>query len=123
VQLDLDIAKSTPSEQLYEELKERLFQVHIPDKYGKFERLTVALPLNGQRMSTMLATMLEFCARGEEKKELFACLFLQHLPWELRILLTHEHLKDLKSVAAKADWIHTHHKDRAMAAFPTIKDN
>ncbi len=71
----------------------------------------------------MLATMLEFCVRGEEKKELFACLFLQRLPWELRILLIYEHLKDLKTVAAKADWIHTHHKDRAMAAFSTMKDN
>jgi hypothetical protein len=104
-------------------LKERLLQVHTLDKYGKFERLTVVLPLHGQRMSTMLATMLEFCVRGEEKKKLFACLFLQRLPWELRILLIHEHLKDLKTVAAKADWIHTHHKDRAMAAFPTMKDN
>ncbi len=37
-------------------------------------------------------------------------MFLRCLPREIRILLAHEDLRDLKLLAAKADILHTHHK-------------
>ncbi len=39
-------------------------------------------------------------------------MFLQRLPRELRILLAHEDLADLKLLAARADALHTHHSER-----------
>jgi hypothetical protein len=44
----------------------------------------------------MLAAMLEVCPRGEEQTCTFAGLFLHRLPRELRILLAHADLSDLK---------------------------
>jgi hypothetical protein len=43
---------------------------------------------------------------------LFAGMFFQHLPRELRILLTHDDLADLKMLMARADALHIHHLDR-----------
>jgi hypothetical protein len=43
--------------------------------------------------------MLEYCPRGGEKPELFACFFLWYLPQKLRIQGIHEALRDLKTVA------------------------
>jgi hypothetical protein len=58
----------------------------------------------------MLAAMLEVCPRGEENTRTFGGLFLHRLPRELRILLAHEDLSDLKVLAARADALHTHHR-------------
>jgi hypothetical protein len=43
--------------------------------------------------------MLEICPRGAEKTELFACLFLQRLPREIRVLLAKADLEDLADEA------------------------
>jgi hypothetical protein len=50
-----------------------------------------------------MAAMPEICPRGEEKTELFACLFLQQLPREQRILLARADHKDPKALADEAD--------------------
>jgi hypothetical protein len=38
-------------------------------------------------------------------------LFLQWLPRELRLLLIHEDLTDVKGLADKADRLHNHHRE------------
>jgi hypothetical protein len=43
--------------------------------------------LGGRKPSELMAAMLETCPRGEEKTNLFTCIFLQRLPWEIRVLL------------------------------------
>jgi hypothetical protein len=56
--------------------------------------------------------MLKYCPSGEEKSKLSACLSLQRLRRKLRILLLlHEDMSNLKSFAAKADSLHSHHRD------------
>jgi hypothetical protein len=45
--------------------------------------------------------MLETCPRGEEKSNLFACIFLQ--PREIRVLLANVDHKDPKALATRAD--------------------
>ncbi len=47
--------------------------------------------------------MLETCPRGEEKTNLFACIFLQRLPREIRVLLARVDHKDPKELAKQAD--------------------
>ncbi len=46
---------------------------------------------------------METCPRGEEKTNLFACIFLQRLPREIRVLLARVDHKDPKELARQAD--------------------
>jgi hypothetical protein len=58
-----------------------------------------------------MSQMLEICPRGEERSQLFACLFLRRLPREIRVLLTKVDDKDPKALAEQADklWaLHAH---------------
>jgi hypothetical protein len=71
----------------------------------------------------MMAAMLEMCPRGEEKTNLFACLFLQRLPCEIRALLSRVDHKDPKLLAEKADALWTlHGQPAAIAAVPAAFD-
>jgi hypothetical protein len=108
--LVMDIIKVTPAQQPYETLKERLLSHFKMSEYERLERLFTMPELGGRKPSAMLAAMLEVCPRGEENTRTFAGLFLHRLPRELRILLAHEDLSDLKVLAAKADALHTHHR-------------
>ncbi len=60
-------------------------------------------PLGSRKPSEMMAAMLETCPRGEEKMNLFACIFLQRLPREIRVLLARVDHKDPKELAKQAD--------------------
>jgi hypothetical protein len=59
--------------------------------------------LGGHKPSELMAAMLETCPRGEEKTNLFACIFLQRLPREIRVLLAKADHKDPKTLATQAD--------------------
>jgi hypothetical protein len=78
-----------PAEHPYKELKEKLLQCHSLNMYQSFEKLNTVPALGGQS------------PRGEERSRLFTCLFLHRLPRQLRLLLTHEDLTDLKRLAAR----------------------
>jgi hypothetical protein len=70
-----------------------------------------------------MAAMLEMCPRGEEKTNLFACLFLQRLPREIRVLLSRVDHKDPKLLAEEADALWTlHGQPVAIAAVPAVFD-
>jgi hypothetical protein len=60
-------------------------------------------PLGSRKPSEMMAAMLETCPRGEEKTNLFACIFLQRIPREIRVLLARVDHKDPKELAKQAD--------------------
>jgi hypothetical protein len=51
----------------------------------------------------IMAAMLETYPRSEEETNLIACIFLQHLPREIRVLLAKADHKDLKTLATQAD--------------------
>jgi hypothetical protein len=71
----------------------------------------------------MMAAMREMCPRGEEKTNLFACLFLQRLPREIRVLLSRVDHKDPKLLAEEADALWTlHGQSAAIAAVPAVFD-
>jgi hypothetical protein len=62
------------------------------------------LPLLGDRKpSVMLAEMLEFCPAGESSTAVFAYLFLQRLPREIRVLLSEDDPADMRAIVDKAD--------------------
>ncbi len=93
-----------PSDTPYDDIKQRLVASHQLSDFQKAERLFQMPALGGRKPSELMAAMLETCPRGEEKTNLFACIFLQRLPREIRVLL------------AKAD-----HKEARLAAGLCIK--
>jgi hypothetical protein len=60
-------------------------------------------PLGDRKPSVMLAEMLEYCPAGESATAVFAYLFLQRLPREIRILLSEDDPADMRAIANKAD--------------------
>ena len=50
-----------------------------------------------------MSDMLELCPPTQHNNVFFAVLFLQRLPREIRVLLTHEDHTDLRRLAAHAD--------------------
>ncbi len=75
--------------------------------------LPVQLPEDGEddaataagrcKPSVILAEMLEFCPAGESSTAVFAFLFLQRLPQEIRVLLSEDDPADMSAIAEKAD--------------------
>jgi hypothetical protein len=73
--------------------------------------------------SEMMSAMWEMCPHGEEKKELFACPFLQRLPREIQVLLSWVDHKDPKVLAEKGDARWTLHGQlAAVATIPPCAD-
>jgi hypothetical protein len=67
-----------------------------------------------------MAAMLETCPRGEEKSNLFACIFLQRLPREIRVLLANVDHKDPKALATRADELWALHDNPGTSSSSTV---
>jgi hypothetical protein len=94
LRLVANIVEGEPSETPYDDIKQRLVASHQLSDFQKAERLFQMPALGGRKPSELTAAMLETCPRGEEKTNLFACIFLQRLPREIR---------DPKTLATQAD--------------------
>jgi hypothetical protein len=105
----VDIVEEPPAETPYVAIKQRLMVAHQLTSFQRAEKLFAMPPLGNRKPSDLMAAMLEICPRGEEKTDLFACLFLQRLPREIRILLADADHKDPKLLAEKADQLWGHH--------------
>lgn len=97
----------------YSRLKEALIASHQLTDFQRVELLMAMDPLGGRKPSQMLAEMLEVCPRDEHGSKLFAALFLQRLPRELRVLLAHDDHNNLRQLAAKADQLQAYHKQQS----------
>jgi hypothetical protein len=98
-----DIVEAPPAGVAYDTIKQRLLASHQMTGFQRAERLFAMPALGARKPSELMAEMLEICPRGEEKTELFACLFLQRLPREIRVLLARVDHKDPKELAEQAD--------------------
>ena len=115
-----DIVETPPQDQPYTVIKQRLLGAHQMTDYQRAERLYLSPAIGDRKPSEMMAAMLEMCPRGEEKTNLFACLFLQRLPREIRVLLSRVDHKDPKLLAEEADALWTlYSQPAAVAAVPT----
>jgi hypothetical protein len=103
IRLVADIVEGEPSETPYDDIKQRLVASHQLSDFQNAERLFQMPALGGRKPSELMAAMLETCPRGEEKTSLFACIFLQRLPREIRVLLAKADHKDPKTLATQAD--------------------
>jgi hypothetical protein len=118
-----DIMESPPLENPYTIIKQRLLGAHLMTDYQRAEKLYLSPAIGDRKPSEMMAAMLEMCPRGEEKTNLFACLFLQRLPREIRVLLSRVDHKEPKLLAEEADALWSlHGQPAAIAAMPCTAD-
>ncbi len=118
-----DIVESPPPENPYTIIKQRLLGAHLMTDYQRAERLYLSPAIGDRKPSEMMVAMLEMCPRGEKKTNLFACLFLQRLPREIRVLLSRVDHKDPKLLAEEADALWSlHGQPAAIAAVPGTTD-
>ena len=87
----------------YSKLKEALLASHQLTDFQRVELLLAVEPLGGRKPSELLADMWELCPADQHNNIFFAALFLQRLPRDIRVLLTHEDHSNLRLLAAKAD--------------------
>ena len=87
----------------YFKLKEALLASHQLTDFQRVELLLAVEPLGGRKPSELLADMWELCPAEQHNNIFFAALFLQRLPREIRVMLTHEDHSDLRRLAAHAD--------------------
>jgi hypothetical protein len=107
-----DIMESPPQENPYTIIKQPLLGVHLMTDYQRAEKLYLSPAIGNRKPSEMMAAMLEMCPRGEEKTNLFACLFLQRLPREIKVLLSCVDHKDPKLLSEEADALWSLHGSR-----------
>ncbi len=94
----------------YTRLKDALLASHVLTDFQRVELLLALGPLGDRKPSQLLAEMLELCPRDEHGSKLFAALFLQRMPREIRVLLAHDDHTDLRALAVKADQLLVFHK-------------
>jgi hypothetical protein len=82
LRLVADLVEAPPSAMPYSAIKGWLLSSHQMKGYQRAEKLFSMPALGSRNPSDLIAAMLEICPRGEEKTDLFACLFLQKLPRE-----------------------------------------
>jgi hypothetical protein len=87
----------------YDNLRTSLLSSHSLSNYQKMERMMRLPPLGDRKPSVMLAEMLEYCPVGESATAVFAYLFLQRLPREIRVLLSEDNPADMRAIADKAN--------------------
>ena len=83
--------------------KEALLASHVLSDFQRVELLLAVEPLGGRKASELLADMWELCPHNQHNRIFFAALFLQRLPREIRVMLSHEDHSDLRRLAAHAD--------------------
>jgi hypothetical protein len=85
----------------YDRLRASLLASHSLSNYQKMERMMRLSPLGDRKPSVMLAEMLEYCPAGESTTAVFAFLFLQRLPREIRVLLSEDDPANMRAMLKK----------------------
>jgi hypothetical protein len=81
------VEQEDQADDAYDQLKAALVSSNTMSIYQRIELLSKVEPLDGQKPSDLLATMLEICPSGHEASPFICYLFRQHLPREIRMLL------------------------------------
>jgi hypothetical protein len=100
-----NLVETPPTATAYDNIKNRLVASHQLTDFQKEEKLFQMPALGNRKPSNLMAAKMETCSRGEEKSNLFACIFLQRLPRGIHVLLANVDHKDPKALATRADEI------------------
>ena len=91
-----DLITSSPADQPYSVLKERLMLAHQLTPVQQATKVLAMPPLGDRRPSQLLADLLEYCPTGVENMAFFRAAFVQRLPADLQILLDGTDDRELK---------------------------
>jgi hypothetical protein len=91
-----ELVEQQPDQDPYEVIKARLLSALQLTDYQQADKLFDPPGLGARKPSELMSQMLEIYPRGEERSQLFACLFLRRLPREIWVLLTKLDHKDPK---------------------------
>jgi hypothetical protein len=109
---DLIEAEELP-EDVYTQLRARLFGAHQLSDYQRVEAMFALPTLGDKKPSEMLAEMTRLCPRGQENSVFFTYCFLHRLPREIRVLLSDVDHGDRRALAVRADQIWAHNSKYA----------
>jgi hypothetical protein len=115
-----DLVETPPAATAYDDIKNRLVASHQLTDFQKAEKLFQMPALGSRKPSDLMAAMLETCPRGEEKSNLFACIFLQRLLREFRVLLANVDHKDPKALSTRADELWALHDNPGTSTSSTV---
>jgi hypothetical protein len=88
-----------------------LLATHSLSNYQLAEQLFSMEPLNGRKPTELLAAMNKL--RPADDAHLFAFLFLQWLPREVRVLLADQDVSNMQVIAEKADNLVAYHRPQS----------
>ena len=81
-----NLVETTPAEDPYTQLKERLLASHQLMPFQRGEKLLDLPMLGAVKPSELMHQMLELFPKGDETTTIFQCLFLHRLPADLRVM-------------------------------------
>jgi hypothetical protein len=106
-----NIPEEEPTEDSYQLLKAALLSSHTLTPYQMVDKLVNLEPLGGHKTSELMAVMQKL--RPPKDEHSFIYHFLQCLPKEVRILLTHDNFSDTRKLAEKTDGLMAIHQPHA----------
>ena len=105
----------------YQQVKERLLQMHELDSNQRIDKLLEMPSLQGQKPSDKLAKMHQLCLAGKETTALFPWMFLRRLPDKVKLMLAKDHSSSVTELAARADILTASAPKPAAAIAPPAK--
>ena len=84
----------------YQQVKERLLQMHKLDSNQRIKKLLDLPNLQVQKPTNMLAKMSQLCPTGEDDTSLFHWMFLQRLPEKIKLMLAEDYFSSATKLVA-----------------------
>ena len=112
----MDLVENPPAVNPYTTLKGRLVLAHQLTPVQKATKCLQVAAGNNQRLSEVLASLLEFCLPGEEGTAFLRAVFTMRLLVAIQAHLTGAELTDLKELAQMADRLWLCHGPQPLAA-------
>jgi hypothetical protein len=113
------VTEEEPTEESYDRLKAALVASHTLTPFQQVDRLVNMEGLGGRKPSELLAAMDKFKPR--DPNSFYAYHFLQRMPREVRIMLAHDDLQDMRALAEKADQLMALHQPQSHDAVAAVQ--
>jgi hypothetical protein len=114
----MSVTVEEPTEESYSRLKAALVASHTLTLFQQVDRLVNMEGLGGRKPSELLTAMDKL--KPKDPNSFYAYHFLQRMPREVRILLAHDDLQDMRALAEKADQLMALHQPQSHDAVAAV---
>jgi hypothetical protein len=115
----MSVTEEEPTEESYGRLKVALVASHTLTPFQQVDRLVNMEGLGGRKPSELLTAMDKL--KPKDPNSFYAYHFLQRMPHEVRILLAHDDLQDMRALAEKADQLMALHQPQSHDAIAAVQ--